>query len=168
MAGACTGVRRFSIARAPNTHFIISASSYPTKLSTASRTLPPPRNSTNATSTPREDNEKLAESSPPTVSILSFGSESSFPELPHPASSQLHRSSTNRSLESLQKREGREEETSFAVRKTGHIRISSPHAIPLASLSAYHDVRRGLVIPVGGHYQCRQPVPAGLLHHYVQ
>lgn len=42
-----------------NTHFIISASSYPTKLSTASRTLPPPRNSTNATTTPREDNEKL-------------------------------------------------------------------------------------------------------------
>lgn len=39
---------------------------------------------------------------------------------------------------------------------------------PRDSIDAHHDVRRGLVVPVGGADKCRQPVPASFLHDHVQ
>lgn len=167
MAGACTGVRRFSIARAPKHPFHHLGLELPNQ-AFHHLTLPPPRNSTNATRTPTEEieNSLILQLLPSVYPYLLLRVQ--LPRTTTPrvitASSQQHQQESRIEPE----KGGKRRRDELRREKRGHIRISSPHAIPLGILSAYHDVRRGLVIPVGGHYQCRQPVPAGLLHHHVQ
>lgn len=162
MAGTRIGGRRFSIARAPTP----ISSSRPRAIQPS---FPPPHASSSSQLHQRHQNSqrrtrkpfRIFNSSPP---ILSFCLESGVCELAPPRHHSFTTGPSDRTDTGTEEKKRRV----FAVRKRGPIRISSLYAIPPGNLSAYHDVRRGLVIPVGGHHQCRQPVPTGLLHYHVQ